>query len=407
MFDLHGVHDEAMNIAEEAFREKELGNQSAAIALFARALDLEQQCAEYFAENQESEPSRSILYRSAASLAYNAQQYEVAENLAFRGLAGLPPTDIRDELKALLEEIQFDLSLRERGITLSPSDFEMTLSGQSIGFGGVPLDVLIIRLGMVQKLVRRTAERLLGQTYRGSGGPSRHIRDKFPVYVTDTRPGSFVATMQVGSFYQEPLFDLSALESTRPVVESDQVVSELIECMKLYEKDEQSALRERINDPSYYTNFVGLVKQISPDGDRVSSVGFRYQSRNELEVVSFRRNRRPIKSAEDSIRIFEAATPELPNGTDDELGTEKGIALLTGYLRRADTPRSGGSRPYGIIGLLNTLTGEDVPIRVPLELMKDVVQPYYEESVTITARIGKNRTGTTFYTLEDIDYADA
>jgi hypothetical protein len=70
--------------------------------LFRQALDLERRAAELWIETRNEEPSRSILLRSAASLAWSCQDYAEAERLARKGLEGRPPGKIAQELKELL-----------------------------------------------------------------------------------------------------------------------------------------------------------------------------------------------------------------------------------------------------------------------------------------------------------------
>lgn len=70
--------------------------------LFCSALELERRAAEIWEETRNKEPTRSILYRSAASLAWSCQDYPEAERLARKGLEGQPPGAVADELEELL-----------------------------------------------------------------------------------------------------------------------------------------------------------------------------------------------------------------------------------------------------------------------------------------------------------------
>src|SRR6266540_4312179 len=99
------LHTTAMDIAEEAFDYQRKGERGAAADLFFQALHLEQQAANMLDIKRENEPSRSILFRSAASLAYNAGDYETAEKLVAQGLTGFPPPEIADELRDLFDEV--------------------------------------------------------------------------------------------------------------------------------------------------------------------------------------------------------------------------------------------------------------------------------------------------------------
>ena len=54
----------------------------------------------------DDELSRSVLHRSAASLAWQRQMYDEAKALIHRGLEGNPPGDIKRELNELLEMVE-------------------------------------------------------------------------------------------------------------------------------------------------------------------------------------------------------------------------------------------------------------------------------------------------------------
>lgn len=105
MTTLNDLHSKAMDLAEEAFGLVRSGEEDRAQALFLEALGFEVEAASLLPPSQESEPSRSVLYRSAASLAFNAGDYDTAERLVGHGLSGFPPPEVREELKALYENI--------------------------------------------------------------------------------------------------------------------------------------------------------------------------------------------------------------------------------------------------------------------------------------------------------------
>lgn len=101
------IHPQAMDLAELAFTSRRAGKEDEAKALFGEAMQLERQAASLLAATPESEPSRSVLYRSAAALAYHAGDYEQADWLIANGLAGFPPPEIKKELKELLDDVSF------------------------------------------------------------------------------------------------------------------------------------------------------------------------------------------------------------------------------------------------------------------------------------------------------------
>ena len=103
--DAAGLHDEAMQLAEQAALARLKGDTGGASSLLRRALDKERRAASLVASDLSLEPTRSVLHRSAASLAHQCGELREAEKLAAVALAGDPPDDIADELRDLLREL--------------------------------------------------------------------------------------------------------------------------------------------------------------------------------------------------------------------------------------------------------------------------------------------------------------
>jgi hypothetical protein len=103
------IHEAAMELARQAFSDRDkLGSRE----LFQGAMEKERRAADIWAETEGLEPTRSILYRSAASLAWNCENYPEVKRLAAEGLSGAPPSRIAGELRELLEMVgQKDPSL--------------------------------------------------------------------------------------------------------------------------------------------------------------------------------------------------------------------------------------------------------------------------------------------------------
>lgn len=97
------LHQAAMERTQEAVLAQDPGRSR---ELFGQALDLERRAAEIWIETRNEEPTRSILLRSAASLAWSCQDYTEAERLAREGLEGKPLGKVGQELEELLEKVQ-------------------------------------------------------------------------------------------------------------------------------------------------------------------------------------------------------------------------------------------------------------------------------------------------------------
>ena len=99
---VRSLHDEAMELAQLALVARHTGDLARAATLAREAFGLEAQAADLVPDGAASEPTRSILYRSAAWLALQANLPDEALRLAERGLAGSPPALIAAELEEAL-----------------------------------------------------------------------------------------------------------------------------------------------------------------------------------------------------------------------------------------------------------------------------------------------------------------
>lgn len=95
--------------ADQALRDDE---SKRARSLFRQACAKESAAAERLVDNLEEEPTRSVLFRSAASLAIEGKQFMRAAYLIACGLEGTPPSEIREELRNLLRVVRRELLTR-------------------------------------------------------------------------------------------------------------------------------------------------------------------------------------------------------------------------------------------------------------------------------------------------------
>lgn len=100
------LHRAAMQFSEEAMLETTAGRHDRARELFAKAFERAARAADLIGPFSNLEPTRSILYRSAASLAIDCGDYRAAQRLIRRGLAGSPPPELRAELLELMRQIR-------------------------------------------------------------------------------------------------------------------------------------------------------------------------------------------------------------------------------------------------------------------------------------------------------------
>ncbi len=358
------LHEQAMDLAEEAFSFQRRGNAALAVSLFLQALTLEKQAASVFPANQDSEPSRSILYRSAAALAYHAQDYEQAEQLIACGLSGYPPIEIKNELRALHDDVTFRQHVGAKGIELAENQMDMTLWGNATGYGMIYVDLLLKRVDQIKTIFYRTTERLLKVPYRVTGKPYKWIIEAYSLYLNAFFPSSFGISFSIGQPFEQLLLPLSDFPVEK--VSSTAIIDEVITCFDLLQNNELDILQKRIKNEDYYQNFVGMVRQVAPDGNAIKVLGL--TSKNS--EVALRRTREQIPSPR-----------HLLEGESEN--ESRNFITLEGILKVANSLDNDGKN--GIVKLFDVNQKKSFSIRVPLNQMQDVVQPYFEEYVVIIA----------------------
>ncbi|MBR1506171.1 MAG: hypothetical protein IJ614_08705 [Prevotella sp.] len=110
------LHIQAMDLAEQADFLKMQGQNAEAKPLYEQSLQAEKEAA-YLANSQQiGEPTESVLFRSAASLAYGLKDFREAERLICMGLAGNPPQDIARELRELYDQVNLERNLEQLNV---------------------------------------------------------------------------------------------------------------------------------------------------------------------------------------------------------------------------------------------------------------------------------------------------
>lgn len=113
MNSLNENHQQAMELAEQAFAARRRNDPDTARLLALHAYQLEKQAA----EQSQTEPTRSVLHRSAATLALDCGEYREAERLAAAALASTPPEPIANELREVLAAVYAAWNWREQAVT--------------------------------------------------------------------------------------------------------------------------------------------------------------------------------------------------------------------------------------------------------------------------------------------------
>jgi hypothetical protein len=113
------LHHEAMRLADQASDLRRKGEEPEADARLRQALEHERRAAALAVPDLALEPTRSVLHRSAATLAWQCGEYREAERLITTALSGTPPETIAEELRDLLLQVYFEQSPRKKRRSLS------------------------------------------------------------------------------------------------------------------------------------------------------------------------------------------------------------------------------------------------------------------------------------------------
>jgi hypothetical protein len=354
--ELENLHREAMSIASQAFVVRLQGQDSVAQDLTREAFHKEKQVALSVVDNYDLEPTRSVLFRSAASLALECNELREAEKLVCAGLMGDPPYEIAEELRDLLEKVNFQRHLDLREISISNNEFQLSLTGDSIGFGLVRASEYSPRVKSIESLIYRTEERKRGISFRKQGPPKKDVKDDIDIYVSVPRAASFAVTFRLGMQAQLPGLGLT-----------DELLRILFHSLRLFNNSDIEALKELIPKKDYLHNFVALAKTLSPDGKQVKTVGFTAVTNGQEERIVMSTPR------EETMKIVEEVDLATGSSSEEELPI-----MLRGRLMEA----SSANQKQGFLTIIDS---QDIKhnIRAPLEVMADIVKPLYEDMVVL------------------------
>lgn len=99
------LHERAMELFEAAVVARRAEDEARMTTLLTEALHFESAAADSVADDYALEPTRSVLHRSAASIALQTFDTQTARRYVEAGLKGKPPGEIKRELQTLSEQI--------------------------------------------------------------------------------------------------------------------------------------------------------------------------------------------------------------------------------------------------------------------------------------------------------------
>ena len=349
---MNDVHNKAMDLAMFGLMERKRGNDESALDLFKQALEYEQQAIAEL-KGEVIQPTHSVLHRSAATLALDCGETRLAEQLAARGLAEDAPWEIAEELREVMEQANSRRHLTVKGVELGDDDIQMSLAGQAVGIGFIDSNDFSRRIDSIKTVFRRIIERRQGKPFQERGVPSKEIIDHYPLFMSVARSGSYAVTLKLGQPNQMKLPGIGF---------ATEYVDEFMDLMELINNANISEVKMRISDPAYLKNFIGVAKNIAPDGSRVNQVGFTVLRKYSERSVSIIRSRAELTALTVS----------------DPISDQHGTVEIHGVLRFADAIRGNRNRIRVIDDDNRSHT-----IEVPEGMMNDIARPMWDSNVIV------------------------
>ncbi|MCC8469009.1 hypothetical protein [Xanthomonas phaseoli] len=341
-------HSEAMRLYEQALSLRAQGDFNSFQENAVLALEQEKRAAYEYEKLSGDEPTRSVLFRSAATIAIEAGKYEEALEIAGAGLARRGP--IVSELVSLVKDAEFRRNLRANNQRVSDETLRLSLDGCAVGFGFVPYQKFQHRIDALSKMIRRTFDRLDGVDFSDS------VRSKETVKVFLGAPmaGSFAVDVRVGELQQ------TNFPWATGRVQAAEVLTEIVKGMRAFEDGNLLGLNNLIEDESYRRNFAELGRQIIPDG-------------SDVTVVTLESGTRSHKRDFVRLKVSRKAMHAHTKNYSRKLSKN---ADIVGVLRGARQPDDDSS----FVEVLDE-EGKFHKIRVAEELMADIVRPLWDKRV--------------------------
>ena len=325
-------------------------------------------------ESEESEPTRSVLHRSAASLAFRCGEYREAERLIARALLGNPPEEIADELRRLNNKINFHLRLQFNEMRIGINEFSIKLRGDEISESLTPEQLFTSRITNFRKMLLNTIGHQNGHDFASSA--KLKSRKKYTLFLSPFTHGSFHIVFKLGLTKQQSLPELGSF---------DGIFNTILNNFNLLNSGQYKELQECFREPAYYHNFVVLAKEIAPDGSRVAAVDLGARVEGEQRQVLLERSRDDLSAALMPVNAEPA----------NELRRTEDIRTVTGTLQYADAMEANE------VKLQDTNSKKTWAITVPAGMMRNIVRPYFDERVQITGvRMAKERPLDILYLLD-------
>ena len=371
------LHKEATELADDAFFARREGDEEAYLKFTKEAYLKESESASML-RHDTSHPMYAILHRSAATLAYRCDEYRAAEQLIAYGLAGDPNERLREELYELLDKVKHSKWLRENNMPVSGDEFILSLQGIEADVGWLEHQSFTKLISMVYYLIRNTLGLVKNHDYQ----KLPQLNNSYRMLVNTPVKGSFRIGVKLFQSVQPQ-------EQTRlpNVTAYDDVFSRILGNFEELNNGNIEALRENFNNDKYFHNFIGLAKELAPDGERITAVSMETKIEGARKILMFDRTKEEINQIN---------LPPEENTFTEDFNISKETETITGVLQYANAMDDNKE-----VKLLCD-DGSRWIIVVRESFAEHVVKPYFGDRVTIVGRhMFQHRKSRRLY-LDDI-----
>lgn len=283
-------------------------------------------------------------------------------------------SEVAEELRNLYEDANFYRHLRlGDGVVLNDNEIQLSISGKGVGFGMAREEDVVQRIQVIKQLSTRTFERGFGKTFRKKGGPSKEIQSLCKTFWSVPRAGSFAINLRIGLDAQTRIPNIQSATTA--------FIDDMFENVELANSGNIEKLSEKIQDPDYLLNMVGLAKELAPDGEDVKQVGLTCVRDGIERSVGLTRTKDAYNPMVERAVEMLASSVEV---IDDQPIKQN----LSGLLMAADSEEN-------VVRIANGK--KKTRIIVP-DGLSDIVRKYFGEHVVITT-MKQNKT----FTLVAID----
>lgn len=217
--------------------------------------------------------TRGITAVSAVALLFKAEEYALAEQVAYAMLAdeGIP-SFARDDLRNLVQAIWTEGAKAKAGVEFVPGQVTVSVRGGEVVTGGAPLDLIVDKVQTIQAMFYRTIELLSGVAHRRVGRPSKELQDSCRPWLFQAPPGSYQFSVAIQKPSQPDFF--------RAEIEPERIAEQFLNIVSASTAGTTEELERLVPDESYRNTFLKLSRNLAPTGKSFDVIELRASGEN-------------------------------------------------------------------------------------------------------------------------------